>query len=121
VTDRPTAFRYDLPRPGLIGVLLLMMLTAACAGSGRSTINLMPAPAIFAGGGINPLPKGPPPVSYDDFQMLYASDRKPFDNMGKGSSVCSLSILFIPHASSFSVSVLTDDTDPFLDNDNLSR
>ena len=81
MNDRQTKYRYDLPRPGLIGVLLLMMLTAACAGGGRSTINLMPAPAVFAGGAIDPLPKGPPPVSYDDFQMLYASDRKPFENM----------------------------------------
>jgi len=37
----------------------------------------MPAPAVFEDGDINPLPKGPPPVSYDDFRMLYATDREP--------------------------------------------
>ena len=40
----------------------------------------MPAPAVFEDGDINPLPKGPPPVSYDDFRMLYATDRKPSDD-----------------------------------------
>ena len=40
----------------------------------------MPAPAVFEDGDINPLPKGPPPVSYDDFPLLYATDRKPSDN-----------------------------------------
>jgi esterase/lipase superfamily enzyme len=40
----------------------------------------MPAPAVFEDGAINPLPKGQPPVSYDDFRMLYATDRKPSEN-----------------------------------------
>ena len=39
----------------------------------------MPAPAVFEDGDINPLPKGPPPVSYDDLRILYATDRKPSD------------------------------------------
>jgi esterase/lipase superfamily enzyme len=64
-------------------LLLLSVVITACAGSGRYTINLMPAPAVFAEGDINPLPKGPPPLSYDDFGMLYATDRKPADDLDK--------------------------------------
>jgi esterase/lipase superfamily enzyme len=62
---------------GLLGLLLLSLAISACAGGSRYKINLMPAPAVFEDGDINPLPKGPPPVSYDDFPMLYATDRKP--------------------------------------------
>ena len=65
---------------GRLSLLLLMILISACSGSNRYKINLMPAPAVFEDGDINPLPKGPPPVSYDDFPMLYATDRKPSDN-----------------------------------------
>lgn len=64
-------------RMGLLGLLLLSLAISACAGGSRYKINLMPAPAVFEDGDINPLPKGPPPVSYDDFPMLYATDRKP--------------------------------------------
>jgi esterase/lipase superfamily enzyme len=67
-------------RPGLLGLLLLSVVITGCAGSGRHRINLMPAPAVFEDGAVNPLPKGPPPVSYDDFGMLYATDRKPSDD-----------------------------------------
>jgi len=70
---------YLLGRSGLLGLLLLSLVISACSGS-RYKINLMPAPAVFEDGDINPLPKGPPPVSYDDFRMLYATDRKPSDN-----------------------------------------
>ena len=50
-------------RPGLLGLLLLSVVITGCAGSGPHTINLMPAPAVFEDGAVNPLPKGPPPVS----------------------------------------------------------
>ena len=70
---------YLLGRSGLLGLLLLSLVISACSGS-RYKINLMPAPAVFEDGDINPLPKGPPPVSYDDFRMLYATDRKPSDD-----------------------------------------
>ena len=63
-----------------LGLLLLFVVITGCAGSGRYTINLMPAPAVFEDGAVNPLPKGPPPISFDDFGMLYATDRKPSDD-----------------------------------------
>ncbi len=70
----------SITRPGLLGLLLLSVVIAACAGRSPHTINLMPAPAVFEDGVVNPLPEGPPPVSYDDFGMLYATDRKPSDD-----------------------------------------
>lgn len=60
-----------------LGVILPFILLGACASSGPYTIDMMPAPAVFAGGEINPLPVGTPPVSYDDFTIYYATDRKP--------------------------------------------
>ncbi len=62
----------------LFGLLLLIFVTSACSSTPHK-INLMPAPAVFADGTINLLPAGQPPVSYDDFGMLYATDRKPSD------------------------------------------
>jgi len=70
----------SLARPGLLGLVVLTLVISACSSSRRYKINLMPAPAVFEGGAINPLPKGQPPVSYDDFSMLYATDRKPSDD-----------------------------------------
>ena len=70
----------SLTRPGLFGLLLLSVVITGCGGSSLHTINLMPAPAVFEDGAVNPLPEEPPLVSYDDFGMLYASDRKPSDN-----------------------------------------
>ncbi len=67
-------------RPGLFGLLLLSVVITGCAGSSLHTINLMPVPAVFEDGAVNPLPEGPPPVSYNDFGMLYATDRKPSDD-----------------------------------------
>ena len=73
--------QYSLAWPRLRGLLLLsIVVTAACSSGGPYRINLMPAPAVFEDGDINPLPKGQPPVSYDDFRMLYATDRKPSDD-----------------------------------------
>ena len=73
--------RPNLPaRPGLLGLLLLLMVIGACSGTGSHKINLMPAPTVFEDGEVNPLPEGSPPVSYDNFRMLYATDRKPSDN-----------------------------------------
>ncbi len=69
-------------RVSLLGLLLLTVVTAACS-SRPYKINLMPAPAVFADGEINPLPAGEPPVSYNDFRMLYATDRKPSDQPDK--------------------------------------
>ncbi|NIQ90070.1 MAG: alpha/beta hydrolase [Deltaproteobacteria bacterium] len=65
---------------GLFGLLLLSVVITGCGGSSLHTINLMPAPAVFEDGAVNPLPEEPPLVSYDDFGMLYASDRKPSDD-----------------------------------------
>jgi pimeloyl-ACP methyl ester carboxylesterase len=64
----------------LLSVMSLFFLVGACASSGPHTINMMPAPSVFAGGEINPLPAGTPPVSYDDFPMFYATDRKPAES-----------------------------------------
>ena len=72
---RKTKFRLRL-----LGVMSLALLVGACASRGPHTIDLMPAPAVFAGGEINPLPAGAPPISYDDFQMFYATDRKPAES-----------------------------------------
>ena len=72
--------RYLPARTGPLGLLLLSILIGACSSSSPYKINLMPAPAVFQDGDINPLPKGPPPVSYDNFRMLYATDRKPSDD-----------------------------------------
>jgi esterase/lipase superfamily enzyme len=64
----------------LSGLLLLLMVISAFSCGSRYKINLMPAPTVFEDGDVNPLPKGLPPVSYDDFRMLYATDRKPSDD-----------------------------------------
>ncbi len=66
-------------RSRLLGLMPLFVLAGACV-SNPHTIDLMPAPAVFAGWEINPLPKGTPPVLYDDFGMLYATDRKPAES-----------------------------------------
>lgn len=74
---------YDVERSVsrwyLPALMPLFVLVGACA-SDPHTIDLMPAPSVFAGWEINPLPKGSPPVSYDDFGMLYATDRKPAES-----------------------------------------
>ncbi len=74
---------YDVERSVsrwcLPALIPFFVLVGACA-SDPHTIDLMPAPAVFAGWEINPLPKGSPPVSYDDFGMLYATDRKPAES-----------------------------------------
>ena len=79
----PIADRYDVERsvsrPCLLFLMPLFILVGACVGDPH-TIDLMPAPAVFAGGEIDPLPKGSPPVSSDDFGMLYATDRKPAES-----------------------------------------
>ena len=74
--------RFLAMRPGVIClvVLALMISVSSCSSSRRYKINLMPAPAVFEDGAVDPLPKGTPPVSYDDFRILYATDRKPSDD-----------------------------------------
>lgn len=71
--------RKPLGLAGHFGLLLLIFVTSACSSTPHK-INLMPAPAVFADGAINPLPVGQPPVSYDNFTMLYATDRKQSEN-----------------------------------------
>lgn len=51
----------------------------ACT-SGPHRIDMMPAPSAFADWPYTPMPVGTPPVSYDEFQMLYATDRKPAES-----------------------------------------
>ena len=51
------------PALGLMGLMFMTVILTACGGY-RHKINLMPAPAVFADGEINPLPAGEPPVSY---------------------------------------------------------
>jgi esterase/lipase superfamily enzyme len=79
----PIVNRYDVERSVsrscLLALMPLFILVGACT-SDPHTVNLMPAPSVFEGGEIDPLPKGPPPVSYDDFGMLYATDRKPAES-----------------------------------------
>ena len=71
---------YSLARPGVFCLLMLALMAGACSSSRQHKINLMPAPAVFEDGEINPLPVGSPPISYDDFGMLYATIRKPSDD-----------------------------------------
>ena len=75
--------RYYPIGPGLLALLMLSLVVSSCSGGSRYKINLMPAPAVFEDGAINPLPRGLPPVSYDDFRILYATDRKPSDDPEK--------------------------------------
>ena len=72
--------RFSKARLGLLCLVVLALAIIACSSSRRYKINLMPAPAVFEDGAVNPLPIGQPPVSYDDFGMLYATDRKPSDD-----------------------------------------
>jgi hypothetical protein len=58
----------------LLAVLLVFL--GGCSSSGPHTINLMPAPAVFAGGTIDPFPDQPP-LTHSDFGLLYATDREP--------------------------------------------
>jgi esterase/lipase superfamily enzyme len=74
---------FSPAQPGLLCLLVLALMTSACSGSRHYKIDLMPAPAVFEGGEINPLPDGSPPISYDDFRMLYATIRKPSDDPEK--------------------------------------
>ena len=78
--ERNAKRRYSPDWSELLGLMLLSIVIGACSSSGPYKVNLMPAPAVFEDGDINPLPKGQPPVSYDDFRMLYATDRKPSDD-----------------------------------------
>ncbi|MGD8342293.1 MAG: alpha/beta hydrolase [Desulfobacterales bacterium] len=64
----------------ILCLVVVALMVSACSSSRGYKINLMPAPSIFEDGAVNPLPKGQPPVSYDDFRMLYVTDRKPSDN-----------------------------------------
>ena len=57
-------------------VLGVAALVAGCSSSGQRSIELMPAPAVFAGGEIDPFPEQPP-LAYGNFGLLYATDRKP--------------------------------------------
>ena len=58
----------DPRRPTRAAAALLVLAAAAltaCAGGPR-TLELMPAPSVFADWDEAPLPRGEPPVSYDD-------------------------------------------------------
>ena len=59
---------------------LAVLLITACSSPGPTTINLMPAPAVFEGGVIDPLPVERPPLAHDDYSLLYATDRLPADD-----------------------------------------
>ncbi len=72
--------QFSKSRLGLLCLMGLAMMMSACSSSRNYKIDLMPAPAVFEDGAVNPLPRGQPPVSYDDFRMLYATDRKPSDD-----------------------------------------
>ncbi len=72
--------RFSTLAFGCMGVVVIALAVSGCSSSRRYKIDLMPAPSVFENGAVNPLPKGQPPVSYDDFRMLYATDRKPSDN-----------------------------------------
>ena len=69
----PERFRF-------CGLFMAALMICACSSSRQYKIDLMPAPAVFQDGEVNPLPEGSPPISYDDFRMLYATIREPSDN-----------------------------------------
>lgn len=75
--------RLSSARTGLFCLLMLALMISACSSSRQYKIDLMPAPAVFEDGEINPLPDGAPPISYDDFRMLYSTIRKPSDDLEK--------------------------------------
>ena len=60
----------------------LFIFLCGCSSSGPRTINLMPAPAVFSGGAIDPFPDQPP-LTHSDFGLLYATDRKPSEYLGE--------------------------------------
>ncbi|MCZ6828579.1 MAG: hypothetical protein O7F73_03150, partial [Gammaproteobacteria bacterium] len=60
--------------------LVFLFALGACSSNGPRTINLMPAPAVFAGGAIDPFPEQPP-LTHTDFGLLYATDRRPSDDL----------------------------------------
>ena len=77
----PIANARYVKRSGVVRRLLLIAVVMSGCASGPRTMDLMPAPAAFADGAVSPLPKGTPPISYDDFSILYATDRKPSDDL----------------------------------------
>jgi len=67
----------------LLRLLLSVVVVAGCASSNPRTINLMPAPAVFKDGLIDILPKNQPPLLHGDFSVLYATDRRPGEDLDK--------------------------------------
>ena len=61
---------FSPAQPHLFGLLILALMISACSSSRQYKIDLMPAPAVFQDGVINPLPEGSPPISYDDFRRM---------------------------------------------------
>ena len=66
-------------RSAALLVVAYLLPLVGCSSSGPRTINLMPAPAVFAGGAIDPFPDQPP-LTHSDFGLLYATDREPSEN-----------------------------------------
>ncbi len=65
------------PGPGRLGLFLLAGLLAACGGGDEYQIDLMPAPAVYEGGVLNPL-AGDPGTEVDDGKgIFYATLREP--------------------------------------------
>ena len=58
-------------------------MAGGCASPVFRTIDLMPAPAVFADGAVDPFLKDPPPLNFGDFGLLYATDRKPAPDPGE--------------------------------------
>ncbi len=69
--------------PRLLGLLLLAAVITGCSSTGPRTINLMPAPTVFADGAIDPFPKAQLPLSHNDYGLLYATDRKPTEDISE--------------------------------------
>ncbi len=73
--DGPTA--SILPRMGLlVRTVVGLLLVVACAGPPLS-LDLMPAPGIFAEGGLDPFADDTPIESLPDFSLPYATLREP--------------------------------------------
>ena len=61
----------------LAGLALAFLLLSGCASKVWDEVNLMPAPDVYAEGGLNPLPERDPMALVPYGGILYATDRRP--------------------------------------------
>ncbi|MGB5248705.1 MAG: hypothetical protein WBO47_03695, partial [Gammaproteobacteria bacterium] len=57
--------------------LVALVTLAACSSPVRDEIDLMPAPDVYGGGMLDPLPEKDPEIELPYKTLLYATDREP--------------------------------------------